>query len=82
MRHLIELATRDRVCIRVVPRASGWHPGHDGHFQVMSINGRGVSYAVAQVAGRLIEAGDESALLEVRLIRSGLLPCPGPIRWL
>lgn len=62
------------------PTCPGWHPGHDGHFQVMSINGRGVSYAVAQVAGRLIEAGDESALLEVRLIRSGLLPCPGPIR--
>ncbi len=63
LRYLISLAEADRVCVRIVPRVSGWHPGHDGHFQVMTINGRGVSYAVAQVAGRLIEAGDESSLL-------------------
>ncbi|MES9538206.1 Scr1 family TA system antitoxin-like transcriptional regulator [Actinomadura sp. NPDC000600] len=76
LHHLIELGDTDRVCVRVVPRASGWHPGHDGHFQVMTINGRGVSYAVAQVAGRLIEAGDESALLEVRFDQIGALALP------
>ncbi|WP_338740510.1 DUF5753 domain-containing protein [Actinomadura luteofluorescens] len=76
LRYLLELAELDRVCVRVVPRASGWHPGHDGHFQVMTINGRGVSYAVAQVAGRLIEAGDESTLLEVRFDQIGALALP------
>jgi len=76
LRHLIDLAEADRVCVRVVPRTSGWHPGHDGHFQVMTINGRGVSYAVAQVAGRLIEAGDESSLLEVRFDEIGALALP------
>ncbi|GAA2253282.1 helix-turn-helix transcriptional regulator [Actinomadura luteofluorescens] len=76
LRYLLELAAAERVCVRVVPRASGWHPGHDGHFQVMTINGRGVSYAVAQVAGRLIEAGDESTLLEVRFDQIGALALP------
>lgn len=76
LRYLISLAEADRVCVRIVPRVSGWHPGHDGHFQVMTINGRGVSYAVAQVAGRLIEAGDESSLLEVRFDEIGVLALP------
>ncbi|MFE9105346.1 DUF5753 domain-containing protein [Actinomadura geliboluensis] len=76
LRYLVSLAEADRVCVRIVPRVSGWHPGHDGHFQVMTINGRGVSYAVAQVAGRLIEAGDESSLLEVRFDEIGALALP------
>ncbi|MEU8343970.1 Scr1 family TA system antitoxin-like transcriptional regulator [Spirillospora sp. NPDC048832] len=76
LRYLIHLAEVDRVCVRVVPRTSGWQSGHDGHFQVMTINGRGVSYAVAQVAGRLIEAGDESSLLEVRFDEIGAVALP------
>jgi transcriptional regulator with XRE-family HTH domain len=76
LRYLLELAEADRVCIRVVPRSAGWHPGHTGHFQVMMVSGRGVSYAVAQLAGRLIEAGDESAALEVRFDEIGALALP------
>jgi hypothetical protein len=76
LRFLFELAEMDRVCVRVVPRRAGWHPGHDGHFQVMTISGKGVSYAVAQLAGRLIEAGDESAVLEVRFDEIGALALP------
>lgn len=35
-----------------------------------------VSYAVAQPAGRLIEADDESAILEVRFDQIGALALP------
>ncbi|MFC5749448.1 helix-turn-helix domain-containing protein [Actinomadura rugatobispora] len=73
---LLELAEVDRVCVRVVPRGAGWHPGHDGHFQVATVGGKGVSYAVAQLAGRLIDAGDESAVLEVRFDEIGAIALP------
>jgi hypothetical protein len=76
LRFLLELAEADRICVRVVPRSAGWHPGHDGHFQVMTVSGKGVSYAVAQLVGRLIEAGDESAVLEVRFDEIGALALP------
>lgn len=76
LRYLLELAEADRVCIRVVPRSAGWHPGHDGHFQVLTTGIREVAYAVAQVAGRLIETGDESAVLGVRFDQIGALALP------
>ncbi|WP_436772342.1 Scr1 family TA system antitoxin-like transcriptional regulator [Yinghuangia sp. YIM S09857] len=69
--YLLELAGTERVCVRVVPRSAGWYPGHDGHFQVLTISGRDVAYAVAQVAGRLIEAGDESGVLDLRFDEIG-----------
>jgi hypothetical protein len=71
LEYLLELADAERVCVRVVPKAAGWHPGHDGHFQVLTIDGRDVAYAVAQVAGRLIEAGDESGTLDLRFDEIG-----------
>lgn len=71
LRYLLELADTERVCVRIVPRTVGWHPGHDGHFQVLTISGRDVAYAVAQVAGRLIEAGDESGVLDLRFDEIG-----------
>jgi hypothetical protein len=76
LRYLLELADTERVCVRVVPRGAGWHPGHDGHFQVVTVSGKEISYAVAQLAGRLIEAGDESAALEVRFDEIGALALP------
>ncbi|GAA4240746.1 helix-turn-helix transcriptional regulator [Actinomadura meridiana] len=76
LRYLLELADLECVCVRVVSRSVGWHPGQDGHFHVMTVSGRGVSYAVAQVAGRLIEAGDESAILEFRFDQIGALALP------
>ncbi|MFB4312736.1 DUF5753 domain-containing protein [Actinomadura sp. 21ATH] len=76
LRFLLELAERDRVCIRVVPRTAGWHSGHEGNFQVMTVGGKGVSYAAAQLAGRLVEASDESAVLQVRFDEIGALALP------
>ncbi|XVQ12722.1 helix-turn-helix domain-containing protein [Spirillospora sp. CA-255316] len=71
--HLLEIAEMPRVCLRVVPRAAGWHPGHDGPFQVLKVHGREVAYAGAQIGGRLIEAGDEADILTVRFDQIGAL---------
>ncbi|WP_349666483.1 DUF5753 domain-containing protein [Actinomadura xylanilytica] len=71
--HLIRLAEMPRVCVRIVPREAGWHPGHDGPFQVLKVLGREVAYAGAQVGGRLIEAGDEADILAVRFDEIGAL---------
>lgn len=68
---LLELADVARVCIRVVAKTTGWHPGHDGHFQVFTITGRGTAYAAAQMAGRLIEDGEEGSVLEHRFDEIG-----------
>lgn len=69
--HLLELARWPRICIRVVPRNAGWHPGHDGPFQVLKVHGREIAYAGAQIGGRLIEAGDEADILGVRFDEIG-----------
>src|SRR4051794_39000616 len=29
LEYLLELADAERVCVRIVPKAAGWHPGHD-----------------------------------------------------
>lgn len=71
--HLLSLAQRPRVCLRVVPRDAGWHPGHDGPFQVLKVRGREIAYAGAQIGGRLIEAGDEADILAVRFDEIGAL---------
>lgn len=73
LNQLLGFADEDRICVRVVPRSAGWHPGHDGHFQVLTTGGRDVAYAVAQVAGRLIEIGDEAAILDLKFDQIGAL---------
>ncbi|NKZ03851.1 helix-turn-helix domain-containing protein [Actinomadura latina] len=68
---LLEVAELPHVCVRVVLRESGWHPGHDGPFQVLRIRGREVAYAGAQIGGRLIEAGDQADTLTIRFDQIG-----------
>jgi transcriptional regulator with XRE-family HTH domain len=72
-RHLLEIIELPRVSVRVVARSVGWHPGHDGPFQVLKVRGREVAYAGAQRGGRLIEAGDEADILTVRFDQIGAL---------
>jgi transcriptional regulator with XRE-family HTH domain len=69
--HLLVLAEKPHVSVRVVPRSAGWHPGHDGPFQVLKLQGREIAYAGAQIGGRLIEAGDEADILAVRFEEIG-----------
>ncbi|MCP2335968.1 Scr1 family TA system antitoxin-like transcriptional regulator [Actinomadura rupiterrae] len=67
---LLELAALPRVSVRIIPRAAGWHPGHDGHFQVLKVGSerlgsREVAYVGAQIGGRLIEGGEETGTLAI-----------------
>jgi transcriptional regulator with XRE-family HTH domain len=71
IKHLLTVADMPRMSVRVVPREVGWHPGHDGPFQVLKVRGREVAYAGAQIGGRLIEAGDEADTLSVRFDQIG-----------
>jgi len=71
--HLLVLSEKAHVSIRVVPRSAGWHPGHDGPFQVLELKGRELAYAGAQIGGRLIEAGDEAKTVGVRFDEIGAL---------
>jgi hypothetical protein len=71
--HLLEVAELPHVCVRVVLRETGWHPGHDGPFQVLRIRGREVAYAGAQIGGRLIEAGDQADVMAVRFDQIGAM---------
>lgn len=72
-RHLLAVTEKPQVCVRVVPRDAGWHPGHDGPFQVLKVHGREVAYAGAQIGGRMIEAGDEAEVLALRFDEIGAL---------
>jgi transcriptional regulator with XRE-family HTH domain len=70
---LLELDEHPHISIRVVARSVGWHPGHDGHFQILKIGSRDVAYAGAQIGGRLIESGDEVGRLGIRFDQIGAL---------
>ncbi|WP_075901591.1 helix-turn-helix domain-containing protein [Actinomadura sp. CNU-125] len=61
--HLLKMGESPRTMVRVVATEVGWHPGHDGPFQIFKIKSRELAYAGAQIGGRLIEAGDEVGTL-------------------
>ncbi|WP_375039479.1 helix-turn-helix transcriptional regulator [Actinomadura sp. NTSP31] len=71
MRRLLELRESPNVVCRVVPFSAGAHPGLDGPFQVLTVGGRDIAYAGAQIGGRLIEGGDEVNVLRVRFDEIG-----------
>ncbi|MFI0371177.1 helix-turn-helix domain-containing protein [Actinomadura sp. 1N219] len=71
--HLLKLGESPRNMIRVVARSVGWHPGHDGSFQIFKVDSRELAYAGAQIGGRLIEAADEVATLAIRFEQIGAL---------
>jgi hypothetical protein len=59
LRHLLPMADKPNVIIRIVPFAAGAHLGADGPFQIISLESREVAYAGAQIGGRLIESPGE-----------------------
>ncbi|MFI0353499.1 helix-turn-helix domain-containing protein [Actinomadura sp. 9N407] len=69
--HLVEVGSLPRVTIRIVPRSAGRHPGHDGPIQILRVGSREVAYVGAQLGGRLIEGGDETAALALRFAQIG-----------
>lgn len=71
--HLLEVDALPHVSVRVILRSVGAHPGLDGAFQILDLGGRQVSYAGAQLAGRLIESGDEVAALAIQFDQLGAL---------
>ncbi|RFU39506.1 XRE family transcriptional regulator [Actinomadura logoneensis] len=71
IQHLIDLAERWNVILRIVPFSAGAHPGADGSFQLVDFEGRDIAYAGAQAGGRLIEMAEEVKLMIVKFDRIG-----------
>ncbi|MFC6878392.1 MULTISPECIES: helix-turn-helix domain-containing protein [Actinomadura] len=69
--YLVEVGRLPRVTIRIIPRSAGRHPGHDGAIQILRVSSREVAYVGAQLGGRLIEGGDETAALALRFAQIG-----------
>ncbi|GAA2429213.1 helix-turn-helix transcriptional regulator [Actinomadura vinacea] len=63
--HLVELAQLPNITIRVAPRSVGAHPGRDGSFKIMSVDGADVVYTVAPGGGRLIQDAGEISSFRV-----------------
>ncbi|MDL4813716.1 helix-turn-helix domain-containing protein [Actinomadura opuntiae] len=59
LEHLLEMADRWNVILRVVPFSAGEHLGSDGFFQLIGLPDRNIAYAGAKGGGRLIEMQDE-----------------------
>ncbi|MFA1545021.1 helix-turn-helix domain-containing protein [Actinomadura chokoriensis] len=69
--YLVQVGRLSRAAVRVVPRSVGRHPGHDGAIQILRVGSRYVAYVGAQLGGRLIEGGDETAALALRFAKIG-----------
>ncbi|WP_026415471.1 helix-turn-helix domain-containing protein [Actinomadura oligospora] len=70
--HLLELAMRPGVCVRIVPEEQSVHVGTDGSFEVI-VTARGdyVAYVWAQLSGRLVHEGPDVRDLSLRYDRIG-----------
>ncbi|MFV2174723.1 helix-turn-helix transcriptional regulator [Actinomadura sp. LOL_016] len=79
LRHLLGAEDDARLSVRVILRSAGHHPGHDGPFQILKVNGREVAYAGAQIGGRLIEAAPSKAWASPAT-RGGARPACGSSR--
>jgi hypothetical protein len=68
---LLELARLPNISVRVVPRNIGGHPGRDGSFKIMTVDGADVAYTEACGGGRLVVDGTEVRSFRVRFDRIG-----------
>ena len=59
LQHLLEMADRWNVILRIIPFSAGEYDGGEGFFQLIGLDDRDVAYAGAQGGGRLIEMVDE-----------------------
>ncbi|RFU41385.1 XRE family transcriptional regulator [Actinomadura logoneensis] len=74
--YLLEVSADPLTSVRIVPRSAGFHPGHDGPFQILKLGSgrlgtREVAYVGAQLGGRLIEGGEETEVLGIRCDQIG-----------
>jgi hypothetical protein len=63
--HLMELAQQPNISIRVVPKAAGAHPGREGSFKIMTVDGADVVYTVAPGGGRLVQDAGEISSFKI-----------------
>ncbi|MBW8485538.1 helix-turn-helix domain-containing protein [Actinomadura parmotrematis] len=61
--HLLELAQKENVSLRIVPFSSGAHLGVDGSFELVRVGDREIGYSGAQNGGRVIESPGEVRVL-------------------
>ncbi|MGH3239524.1 MAG: helix-turn-helix domain-containing protein [Spirillospora sp.] len=59
LEHLLEMADRWNVILRIVPFSAGEHEGLEGFFQLIGLPDRDIAYAGALGGGRLIEMPEE-----------------------
>jgi hypothetical protein len=80
--HLLEMASRPNISIRVVPTEAGGHIGLDGPFKIIETATDTVAYLEAQRAGRLVRAETEVTGMTVAWERIGdqALPVPSSRR--
>ncbi|MCO6010835.1 helix-turn-helix transcriptional regulator [Actinoallomurus purpureus] len=58
--HVIDLAKRPHIGVRVVPQSVGAHAGRDGSFKIMTVGGADSVYTIAPGGGRLIQDATET----------------------
>ncbi|WP_158642298.1 helix-turn-helix domain-containing protein [Actinomadura sp. WAC 06369] len=74
--HLLELAERPTVTMRIVPRQSGASEGLDGSFKVITVREGEVGYIEAATGGRLVMDVEAARGLRVRFDRIGAKALP------
>jgi transcriptional regulator with XRE-family HTH domain len=74
--HLLELADRPNIGIRVVPRSAGAHPGLDGSFKIMTGASGDVAFTESPGGGRLVPSTTEVRSYVTRYDRIGQKALP------
>jgi hypothetical protein len=71
LQQLLEISELPHVSVRIAPFSVGAHPGVDGYFQLIALEGRDIAFAGAQKGGRLIEDPSEVRELTFMFERIG-----------
>jgi transcriptional regulator with XRE-family HTH domain len=74
--HLLEMAERPNIVVRVVPREAGAHEGLDGPFKVFTVKDGDIGFVEAPTGGRLVPMADEARELRARFDRIGHVALP------
>lgn len=69
--HLLDMSRRNNIIVRVIPRSVGAHPGVDGAFTLLEVDGAGVAWSAAVGGGRLITDPAKVRDYQVRYDRIG-----------
>jgi transcriptional regulator with XRE-family HTH domain len=74
--HLLEMAERPNIVVRVVPREAGAHEGLDGPFKVFTVREGDIGFVEAPTGGRLVPVAEEARELRARFDRIGHVALP------